>query len=211
METNTSINHITTPDAKPVLAAALPDLEFGISVINSFNSFMWAVMQSESFEDEDPLSEHSKKICLKIFDEETAYHLYDRFSYSQTSSFFLNLDNENQIAFLNYAFDFKVDLSLPEIPNYKEIGEKYGITDWEQFGMEDIRLICTESFTEWEINPHALVWVRRWLLYSCNNQINDNDYDGEKFGCYPNWHRYFSKKMSNSQKIEFVKMLVSYS
>ena len=211
METNTSINHITPPDAKPVLAAALPNLEFGIGCINSFNSFMIAVRMGEDVIYGN-VKEHSKMLCRKIFDKKTAQHLEGKFSFADVAGFFLNLDNKNQIAFLKHAFEKPVDLELPNIPNYKEIGEKYGMDDWEHYNQEDVRSLAVgfHELNEWDAYPHALVWIRRWCLYSINNSISDKSWNGEKYGNYTNWMKYFPK-MSTSQKFEFVKMLVSYS
>ncbi|HUZ59682.1 MAG TPA: hypothetical protein VMU83_12980 [Hanamia sp.] len=65
----------------------VPDVEFGIRCINSFNSFMTGVHMGETVVYENT-KEHSEMLCRKIFDGKTARHLEGRFSFADVAGFF---------------------------------------------------------------------------------------------------------------------------
>lgn len=149
------------------------------------------------------------KYLERIFKEQTP-HLSDKFTFEDLSGFFLNLDNSNQLKFLSGIGFYERDLALPHIENWKEYGKKAGMNDWEDgFEMEDVRSVGEMFVNEWDLYPHALVWIRRFLLYANNNQISNPDYLGEKFGNYPNWSEYIMQ-LRMDKKQEFVQALISY-
>jgi hypothetical protein len=172
-----------------------PSAETGLLSVVAFNLFVSRIKNIDGVLD-------------FIFKEK---RLNSRFSYDDAAGFFLNLDNSNQLLFLTHAFDNEIDLSLPVISNFKEIGEKYGITDWEQFNQEDVRILAVgfNEINEWDAYPHSLVWVRRWCLYTNNNSIDDVHWSGDRFGCLPNWINYF-ESIGPKQKLRIVESLINY-
>lgn len=145
-----------------------------------------------------------------IFDER-ANDLSDKYTFDDFGGFFLNLDTKNQNKLL-YDFGFDENfLRLPEIEKWKDLGIVAGMNDWEDgYNIEDVRMMGTTWFNEWDIYPHALVWIRRFMLYACNNGIQDKEYAGEIFGNYTNWAAYYLQLHLDKRK-EFTTSLINYN
>lgn len=152
----------------------------------------------------------TKELFGTIFNDD-ASHLIDKYNGLNFGSFFLNLDDKNTIAFLNYLSSDGAQITLPNIENWEQIGANYGMDQWPEFTQEDVRSICTgfNELSEWDVYPHQIVWLRKFVLYASNNAISDNNYKGENFGDYNNWAKYFSQLPTNSQ-ISLVKKLQHY-
>jgi hypothetical protein len=191
-------------------AGTVPAVEFGLHCINSFNSSMISIRINERTT-KGGIREHAKQFCHKVFDKHSAKYLEQKFSFNDVPGFFLNLDNNNQRTFLNYCFQTKIDLTFPSIPNYKVLGEKYGMKDWEMYNQEDVRMLAVgfNEIDEWDAYPHALIWIRKWCLYSINNSITDENWPGERYGNYTNWVTYFTS-MTVSQQLELLQGLIFY-
>lgn len=202
----------TTNHLKKPLPLVMPNISFGIKCIEQFNAFMNEVHMGTAVTEN--VEAYYFRTLKKIFDAETARHLKGKFSFEDVAGFFLNLDNKNQLRLLRHFMDYEFYLTMPEIPNYKEIGEKFGLDDWEYYDQEDVRIMAVgfNELNEWDAYPHALVWIRRWCLYTINNSINDPGYTGDKFGNYTNWHKYWRHiRLQTNQKINLVQLLISYS
>lgn len=174
-----------------------PDMKSGIVFIDMFVS---ASDKYRSFE-----HEHLKRIF-----KEQASHLNENFSYRKLAGFFLNLDNSNQLKLLSDCGFNPKQLEFPPIEKWIEYGNQMGMNDWEGgFTMEDVRSHIAGFLNEWDAYPHALVWIRRFLLYANNNQISDLEYKGKKYGEYSNWADYF-QEMTIDKKNKLVSSLIHY-
>lgn len=163
---------------------------------------------------------HSAKFFIELFGKEDGPHLRKK-DYNGFGGFFLNLDNNNQLALLKYyGNQLYVELKFPAIMNWAELGKKYGMDQWDEFTEEDVRNFCVgfNDLSEWDVYPHDLVWLRKFLLYACNHSINDdiylqNECKGKKdklFGNAKNWFKYY-EYMLVANRAELCKKLISYS
>lgn len=154
-----------------------------------------------------------KKLFNHLFKDD-GEHLLSKNWKSDFGGFFLNLDNKNTNALLRFLSD-EIELTYPDIPNWMELGKKYGMDRWEEFTQEDVRT-CAVGFTdvnEWDAYPHDIVWLRRFILYALNHSVSDKDFEIEHenklFGNYKNWSFYYNWLGVYSQ-LTFVKTLVDY-
>lgn len=146
----------------------------------------------------------------QIFKKE-GKHFINKLSFEDLAGFFLNLDSKNQVKFLHFLFSYELDLIFPNIPDWEKIGESYGMKDWDKYDQEDVRM-CAIGFndmTEWDLYPHPLVWIRKFLLYANNHEITDKNYKGKKFGNYPNWAKYYNQ-LEIIEQNDFLKTLINY-
>ena len=164
---------------------------------------------------------NSKKDFIEVFGNENGAHLWKKDYLNDFGGFFLNLDNGNQIALLNTYINPKIiDLKFPSIVDWENIGKKYGMDKWEELTEEDVRNVCVgfDELSEWDAYPQDLVWFRKFLLFSCNHSIDDDNYFtnecfGNKdllFGNVRNWINYY-EYMPIANRTELCKKLVSYS
>lgn len=164
---------------------------------------------------------HSKKFFIELFGKDDGPHLWKKNHHEDFGGFFLNLDNKNQVALLkHYGNVLYVDLKFPSIMGWVDIGIKYGMDNWEEFTEEDVRNICVGfgELSEWDVYPHDLVWLRKFLLYACNHAIEDDAYlldvcKGKKdllFGNAKNWFKYY-EYMPVENETKLCEKLITYS
>ena len=174
-----------------------PDIKSGIVFIDMFVSAAHKYRSSEH--------EHLKRIF-----KEQASHFNEKFYYRKLAGFFLNLDNSNQLKLLSDCGFNPKQLELPLIEKWEDYGNQMGMNDWGGgFTMENVRSHSSIFLNEWDAYPHALVWIRRFLLYANNNSISDTEYDGDKFGEYSNWAEYF-QETTIDKKQKLISSLIQY-
>lgn len=153
-----------------------------------------------------------KNHIARIFGKDQAPHLSTKFTFEKMAGFFLNLDNNNQLTFLlDHGFDAE-QMKMPDVPDWEYYGEVFGMKDWEDgYTMDDVRMVVSPTYVnEWDIFPHALIWIRKFLLYANNNSIEDVEYKGDRFGNYQNWADYFAQ-LPIDKKEQLAKTLLTYS
>ncbi len=178
-----------------------PDIKSGMVYISMF---ILAVDYLKSTS-KPALNRHFERIF-----KDQAPHLSNKFTFHDLAGFFLNLDIQHQVAFMSDAgFDNKL-LVMPPIENWEKYGNMVGMNEADEpFTQEDVRMIGGMFLNDWDIYSHAVVWVRKFLMYANNNPISDKDYKGSKFGIYPNWAEYYTYS-SIEKKQEFLQSLINY-
>lgn len=148
-----------------------------------------------------------ERIFKEIFRESVWKHLSDKYAgYGDLGGFYLNLDMDCWQRLLNYCFKYHdIDTELPAIPDWEKIADELNITDPDHRTEKMIRKLCV-SFrkkTYWEIWPHSMVWLYKWMLYANNHGIDGFGFDeetkkvfdvykGNRFGNWTNWAEFWN-------------------
>lgn len=181
------------PKIAPNISEGILSINNWIQLMKTFNRFH---------------SKDTKEVFNLIFQED-AKHLIGKLPIKDWGCFFLNLDNKNQVRFLNFLTDRTIDLTFPKIENWQELAKKFQVQGRE-VKEEDIRALqVIFKLNEWDVYPHELVWFRRFCLYANNNSLPET-YKGDQFGNYQNWADYFPYMGLQALK-EFCTGLISYS
>ncbi len=148
------------------------------------------------------------------------------------NDFYLNIDDGCQKALLNHCFNGRIDFTMPDIPDWQELREKYFSKNEDykiNFDQDDVRNYCVMfgDKTKWEVRPHSMVWITKALLFFNNNGIDwrsiyekdeaaDEEiksalenYQGERFGNYPNWAAFW-KQATPAVRFKIAERLLNY-
>ncbi len=170
----------------------------GYAIINRANGFI------KMFVIETELKKRRDAYFKQIFRADLWKHLAGKYDGKEFGSFYLNIDNDCQKRLLNFLFQgYSIDLNFPDIPEWEAIGVKRGLTLGE-FDQEDVRRIAVmfKDKTKWEIMPHSMVWLHKWVLYANNNGIDGHEFDeetkevfknypGDRYGTWTNWAKFW--------------------
>jgi hypothetical protein len=206
----TTVKHKLQPTVKP-------DAAYGLEVIDkALTFFNYFIKQCKT--------KAQRKHEFVIFRQSVQKHLLDKYAgYDDFGGFYLNLDNDCWERLLHHGFDEDINLKAPELPEWKELAVKYNIkTDSPLYEMDEVRKL-TVMFgdkTRWDITPHAMEWIRLFILYACNHSLDGYEFDepvksefkaytGNKFGNYKYWNMFW-QKCSPEAKKAIVEKLVDY-
>lgn len=200
----------------------MPNITQGVGVIDTFNCTL-DIYVGEEFTTKKQIREYFQDIFRSSIWE----HLAGKYDRKQDfAPFYLNLDDDSQRRLLHYFMDGVVpfDLEHPVMEGWEDIVKEHNIPkEHPEYSPEFVRFWnpLYHFGNEWDLNSHALLFVRKWMLFVNNTPLDAtsfsgdikqefDSYYGEKFGCWKNWNKFWEQASVAVQEV-IANHLITYN